>query len=59
MFEYLSPSVLTAVLRVSSSPIFSLRLADASLMTLRLVAGSLSRATASRVARREEGAHHV
>jgi hypothetical protein len=59
MFEYLSHAVLTAVLRVSSSPIFSLHLANASLVTLRLVKGSLSRATALRTARTEEGTNHV
>lgn len=40
MIEFLSPAVLAAVLRVSSSPIFSARLAMASKRMLRDVPGS-------------------
>jgi len=44
MIEYLSPAVLTAVLRVSSSPIFSVRLAMASLLSRRDVSSRAARA---------------
>jgi hypothetical protein len=40
MIEFLSPAILAAVLRVSSSPIFSARLAMASIRTLCDVSGS-------------------
>jgi hypothetical protein len=44
MIEYLSPAVFAAVLRVSSAPVFSARLATASPLELRDVSGSSARA---------------
>ncbi|MGF6569167.1 hypothetical protein SAMN05443245_1903 [Paraburkholderia fungorum] len=58
MIEYLSPAVLTAVLRVSSTPIFSVRLAMASLLTRRDISSRPLRAGIFN-ATVEEGKHHV
>jgi hypothetical protein len=58
MIEYLSPAVLTAVLRVSSTPIYSVRLAMASLLTRRDVLGRQMRVS-SRNTRFQEGKYHV
>lgn len=58
MIEYLSPAVLTAVLRVSSTPIFSVRLAMASLLSRREVSGRPAR-VGFHHASIEEGKHHV
>jgi hypothetical protein len=58
MIEYLSPAELTAVLRVSSAPIFSVRLAMASLLIRRDVPGAAARAGLRR-ASVEEGKRHV
>ncbi len=55
MIEFLSPAVLSAVLRVSSSPIFSLRLAMASMRTLRDVSGSTVSAKPGRAVGRPAG----
>ncbi len=63
MIEFLSPAVLSAVLRVSSSPIFSLRLAMASMRTLCDVSGSTVSAkpgrAVGRLAGTQEGARRV
>jgi hypothetical protein len=48
MIEFLSPAILAAVLRVSSSPIFSARLAMASIRTLCDVSGSTVNAARGR-----------
>lgn len=45
MIEFLSPAVLAAVLRVSSTPLFSVRLAMASLLTHSDVSGGTQRAS--------------
>ena len=63
MIEFLSPAILEAVLRVSSSPIFSARLAMASKRMLRAVSGSTVSAAqvraASHAAGTREGARRV
>ena len=63
MIEYLSPAVLAAVLRVSSTPIFSIHLALASLLTPREVSGSAASTTDSKAvshaAPRQEGTNRV
>ncbi|NPT43834.1 hypothetical protein GNZ12_21480 [Paraburkholderia sp. 1N] len=63
MIEFLSPAVLSAVLRVSSSPIFSIRLAMASMRTLRDVPGGTVGATQGRAVDRsastQEGVRRV
>ncbi|CAE6732412.1 hypothetical protein [Paraburkholderia haematera] len=48
MIEFLSPAILAAVLRVSSSPIFSACLAMASKRSLRDVSGSTVNAAQGR-----------
>ncbi|MFM0076284.1 hypothetical protein PQQ86_34560 [Paraburkholderia sediminicola] len=59
MIEFLSPAVLAAVLRVSSSPIFSLHLAMASMRTLRAVPGNTVSGAAGRYEVTGEGTRHV
>ncbi|MFL9984816.1 hypothetical protein PQR46_06230 [Paraburkholderia sediminicola] len=59
MIEFLSPAVLAAVLRVSSSPIFSVRLAMASMRTLRAVPSSTVSGAAGRSELVQEGTRHV
>ncbi len=66
MIEYLSPTVLAAVLRVSSTPIFSIHLALASLLTPREASGSAAniantadRKAASRTTPRPEDTNRV
>lgn len=60
MIEFLSPAVLSAVLRVSSSPIFSMHLAMASMRTLRDVSGSVAEGLAiDRSVGTQEGARRV
>jgi hypothetical protein len=58
MIEYLSPAVLTAVLRVSSTPIFSVHLALASLLKRQQVTFRPARAGLGH-AGFQEGKHHV
>jgi hypothetical protein len=58
MIEYLSPAVFAVVLRVSSTPVFSMRLAMASRLKLRDVSGSAARAGQCD-ANRREGAERV
>jgi hypothetical protein len=58
MIEYLSPAVLAAVLRVSSTPIFSVHLAVASLLARREVSGRTARPGQRRAAT-AEGKQHV
>ncbi|WP_341315985.1 hypothetical protein WN982_31705 [Paraburkholderia sp. IMGN_8] len=55
MIEFLSPAILAAVLRASSSPIFSARLATASMRTLRDVSGSTVSAAQGRAVDRSAG----
>jgi hypothetical protein len=65
MIEFLSPAVVAAVLRVSSSPIFSARLAMASKRMLRDMSGSTVSAAQRRVVNHvagtqtQEGARRV
>ncbi|MFM0054919.1 hypothetical protein PQR64_04795 [Paraburkholderia phytofirmans] len=63
MIEYFSPAVLAAVLRVSSTPAFSIRLALASLLAPREASGSAPATTdgtaVSRATPRQEGASRV
>ncbi|MFM0554209.1 hypothetical protein P0D69_24980 [Paraburkholderia sediminicola] len=66
MIEYLSPAVLAAVLRVSSTPIFSVHLALASLLTPHEASGSAANTAstadskaASRATPRQEGTSRV
>ncbi|MFM0042882.1 hypothetical protein PQQ99_19890 [Paraburkholderia sediminicola] len=60
MIEFLSPAVLSAVLRVSSSPIFSMHLAMASMRTLRDVPGSAAESSAvDHAVGTQEGARRV
>jgi hypothetical protein len=66
MIEYLSPTVLAAVLRASSTPIFSIHLALASLLTPREAPGSAAniantadRQAASRTTPRLEDTNRV
>ncbi|WP_168794079.1 hypothetical protein [Paraburkholderia aromaticivorans] len=63
MIEYLSPAVLAAVLRVSSTPVFSIHLALASLLTPREASGSAPSTTdgkaVSRAPLRQEGTSRV
>jgi hypothetical protein len=59
MIEFLSPAVLAAVLRVSSSPIFSVRLAMASMRALRAVPGNTLNGAAGGAEAGQEGARHV
>ncbi|CAE6742159.1 hypothetical protein R75461_02516 [Paraburkholderia nemoris] len=59
MIEFLSPAVLAAVLRVSSSPIFSVHLAMASMRTLRAVPGNTVSGAAGRSELVPEGPRYV
>ncbi|CAE6720192.1 MULTISPECIES: hypothetical protein [Paraburkholderia] len=59
MIEFFSPAVLAAVLRVSSSPIYSVHLAMASVRTLRAVPGDTVSEAAGRYEVTGEGARHV
>ncbi|MFL9866175.1 hypothetical protein PQR67_18520 [Paraburkholderia fungorum] len=63
MIEFLSPAILEAVLRVSSSPIFSARLAMASKRMLRDVPGNTASTAQGRpvtyAANSQEGARRV
>ncbi|HEX7910625.1 MAG TPA: hypothetical protein VF534_21390 [Paraburkholderia sp.] len=59
MIEFFSPAVLAAVLRVSSSPIFSVHLAMASMRTLRAVPGDTVSGAAGRSDVVQEGTRHV
>ncbi|SOE98477.1 hypothetical protein SAMN05446635_6450 [Burkholderia sp. OK233] len=59
MIEFLSPAVLAAVLRVSSSPIFSVRLAMASMRTLRAVPSNAVSGVAGRSEATGKGTRHV
>ncbi|MFM0606816.1 hypothetical protein PQR05_20010 [Paraburkholderia sediminicola] len=60
MIEFLSPAVLSAVLRVSSSPIFSMHLAMASMRTLRDVPGCAVESSAvDHAVGTQEGARRV
>ncbi|MFM0729601.1 hypothetical protein PQQ52_03775 [Paraburkholderia sediminicola] len=59
MIEFLSPAVLSAVLRVSSSPIFSMHLAMASIRMLRDVSGGTASAAEGRSVGVQEGARRV
>ncbi|MGF6993172.1 hypothetical protein [Paraburkholderia sp. GAS32] len=59
MIEFLSPAVLAAVLRVSSSPIFSVRLAMASMRTLRAAPGNSVSGAEGRSELVQEGTRHV
>jgi hypothetical protein len=58
MIEYLSPAVAAAILRVSSMPVFSVRLAMAWLLTLSDVSDGMASA-AQHDAPPREGANHV
>ena len=55
MIEFLSPAVLAAVLRVSSTPLFSVRLAMASLLKPSDVPGGTQRASQRSAAPRAAG----
>ena len=59
MIEFLSPAVLAAVLRVSSSPIFSVHLAMASMRTLRAVPSNTVSGAAGGVELAQESTRHV
>ncbi|CAB3796867.1 hypothetical protein [Paraburkholderia caffeinilytica] len=59
MIEFFSPAVLAAVLRVSSSPIFSVHLAMASTRALRAVPSSRASGAAGRAELTPEGTRHV
>ncbi|MFM0739323.1 hypothetical protein PQQ51_18955 [Paraburkholderia xenovorans] len=58
MIEFLSPAVLSAVLRASSSPIFSAWLASASRLTPRSARRRMAEAVSTKPAA-TEGTHRV